>query len=95
MNRKRIYKRDGFLCAYCGQSVTHWPRIKGITRPAWAASIDHRVPKSLGGTDDDENLVTCCYGCNYAKGILTDDEFREHIAEAANSVSLANAEPSS
>jgi hypothetical protein len=29
--------------------------------------IDHFLPKSKGGTDDDSNLFTCCAACNSAK----------------------------
>ena len=29
-----------------------------------AASIEHKVPQSLNGTDDLDNLVLCHVGCN-------------------------------
>lgn len=29
---------------------------------------DHFIPKSLYGTDDDKNLILCCYFCNFSKG---------------------------
>lgn len=52
--RNLIYKRDDYECQYCGSK-------KDLT-------IDHVVPKSKGGKDTWENLVTCCYKCNLKKG---------------------------
>lgn len=52
--RKMIYKRDHYTCQYCGS-------IKDLT-------IDHVIPKSKGGTNKWNNLVTCCRKCNLKKG---------------------------
>ena len=30
--------------------------------------IDHRYPKSKGGSNTPDNLVTACAECNYGKG---------------------------
>jgi 5-methylcytosine-specific restriction protein A len=51
--RQRVLKRDGGVCAYCG----------GI-----ADSVDHVLPKVLGGPDDMGNLVAACTTCNSRKG---------------------------
>ena len=50
--RQRILNRDGRVCFYCGLD---------------ADTIDHLVPIAKGGTDHDENLVSCCRRCNYSK----------------------------
>jgi len=57
VNRHRIYKRDGHKCVYCGTS-------KQLT-------IDHVIPKSKGGKNTWENLVTCCTKCNLKKSDKT------------------------
>ena len=31
-------------------------------------SVDHIIPRSAGGTDDDWNLQTLCINCNSSKG---------------------------
>jgi 5-methylcytosine-specific restriction endonuclease McrA len=51
--RERILRRDGFICQYCGQE---------------ADTVDHVIPRRLGGLDNDENLLSACYKCNLAKG---------------------------
>lgn len=48
-------KLDGpKLCCYCGSGIT--------------LSLDHLLPKSLGGPGSGDNLVWCCRSCNSSKG---------------------------
>lgn len=54
VNRHRILKRDNHSCVYCGSK-------KQLT-------IDHLIPKSKGGGNTWDNLVTCCMSCNSKKG---------------------------
>ncbi len=56
-NRKNLFARDGYRCQYCGQ-----------TRPMSQLSLDHVVPRSLGGRTTWENVVCCCLVCNSRKG---------------------------
>ena len=42
-----------------------------------AASLDHILPKSRGGSNELENLHLVCFSCNLMKGNLTDSEFRD------------------
>ncbi|MEM6345681.1 MAG: HNH endonuclease [Bacteroidota bacterium] len=60
LTRQNIFKRDRNRCVYCG-SREH-------------LTIDHVVPKSAGGKDTWENLVTACQKCNAKKGSLTLDQ---------------------
>ena len=59
--RKRflVFSRDDFKCVYCGRN----PRDHETT-----LEIEHVHPKSKGGTDSLENLVTACRECNAGKG---------------------------
>ncbi|MCX7930160.1 MAG: HNH endonuclease [Chlorobi bacterium] len=61
LTRRNILRRDGFSCQYCG------------TRSA-PLTIDHVVPRSRGGNDTWENLVTACVPCNNRKGNRTPEE---------------------
>ena len=62
LSRKNILRRDGHQCQYCGAR-------SGLT-------VDHIHPKSRGGEDSWENLVTACLRCNNKKGSMTPDEGR-------------------
>lgn len=59
-NRKAILKRDYFTCQYCG--------FAGTTHQL---SIDHIIPRALGGVNSFDNCVTCCKPCNSKKGSKT------------------------
>jgi 5-methylcytosine-specific restriction endonuclease McrA len=60
LSRRNIMKRDGHTCQYCG--------IKSDL------TLDHVIPRSKGGIDTWENLVTACNRCNVRKGNRTPDE---------------------
>lgn len=63
-------------------------RIKLVTQPCWycgdaSGTIDHNLPRSRGGTNDQRNLLPACSPCNAAKGSLTGDEFIKLCSERA------------
>jgi len=60
ITRKRIFKRDNYECCYCGSK-------RNLT-------IDHVVPKSRGGSNYWDNLVTSCGRCNSNKDNMTPEE---------------------
>ena len=55
LNKNEIFRRDHFTCQYCGK------RTQELT-------IDHVLPRRLGGSHTWENLVTACPDCNHKKG---------------------------
>ncbi len=61
LNRKNIFRRDNFQCQYCGRN----DRL---------LTIDHVLPRSKGGDDSWENLITACSYCNTKKGNRTPEE---------------------
>lgn len=61
LNRKNVIKRDHNTCQYCGKN----------SQPM---TVDHVIPKSVGGTDIWENLVCACTKCNIKKGNRTPQE---------------------
>ncbi len=58
LSRRSILARDGYRCQYCGHS-------------GHDLTVDHVVPKRLGGATSWENLVCCCKKCNTRKGDKT------------------------
>jgi 5-methylcytosine-specific restriction endonuclease McrA len=60
LSRRNVMKRDRHICQYCG--------IKSDL------TLDHVFPKSRGGGDSWENLVTACNKCNVRKGNRTPEE---------------------
>jgi 5-methylcytosine-specific restriction endonuclease McrA len=75
-NRYNIFKRDRSVCQYCKNSF-----------PKNELSIDHVVPKSLGGKTTWENVVCCCLTCNRRKG-------SNFLSETAMSLSTKPIKPS-
>ncbi len=61
--RFEVFKRDSFICQYCGQSA-----------PDVVLHVDHIQPVSKGGDNDLMNLITSCQACNSGKSdrLLTD-----------------------
>lgn len=68
--RRRIFERDGGKCKYCNYILT----IKTMT-------LDHKIAKSKGGTNDDNNLVACCYYCNMIKANMNRETFIKMLSK--------------
>jgi 5-methylcytosine-specific restriction endonuclease McrA len=60
LSRKNILRRDRYRCQYCGSREN--------------LTVDHIIPRSRGGRDTWENLVTACTRCNNRKGNRTPEE---------------------
>lgn len=61
LTRRNILERDRNSCQYCN--------YKGDN-----LTLDHVIPRSRGGGDSWENLVTACVRCNVKKGNRTPKE---------------------
>lgn len=66
VRRQLLVKRDGQNCFYCGRFVV-WARSID-DHALWIATEDHIVPKCYGGSDELDNLVLACSGCNSERG---------------------------
>ena len=58
LSKQNIIRRDRGICQYCG-------------REDGPMTVDHVVPRSLGGLDEWQNLVCACPSCNNRKGNRT------------------------
>ena len=63
LTRQNLYRRDEYSCVYCGSKED--------------LTIDHVIPKSKGGLNTWENMVTCCSSCNTRKDDKPLDVFLE------------------
>lgn len=61
LTRRNILHRDGHACQYCGYTGED-------------LTLDHVIPRSRGGMDTWENMVTACVRCNVKKGNRTPKE---------------------
>ena len=61
--RRNLYLRDSYKCQYCYERF-----------PTPDLSMDHVIPRSLGGKLEWENTVTSCRKCNGRKGSLLPSE---------------------
>jgi 5-methylcytosine-specific restriction endonuclease McrA len=59
-SRRNLFRRDKNTCQYCGKRY-----------PTESLSIDHVVPRSMGGTSNWVNCVVACLECNARKGNRT------------------------
>lgn len=55
--RARVLLRDCGLCQVC----------RRLGRVTVATEVDHRIPKSQGGDDRDDNLQAICSACHKSK----------------------------
>ncbi|KPK86356.1 MAG: HNH endonuclease [Phycisphaerae bacterium SM23_33] len=62
-NRRNIFARDRNRCQFCGKRF-----------PTSELSLDHVIPRSMGGKTTWENLVCCCVACNVRKGGRTPED---------------------
>ena len=63
--RFNVLKRDNHTCQSCGARALDGAILE----------VDHIVPRSKGGSNDESNLQTLCSHCNSGKSDKTEDEF--------------------
>ena len=55
LTRREVFRRDNYTCQYCGKYTTD-------------LTIDHVIPRRLGGQHVWNNVVAACPVCNHRKG---------------------------
>jgi 5-methylcytosine-specific restriction endonuclease McrA len=66
LTKREVLRRDDYTCQYCGQHSTH-------------LTIDHVIPRHMGGKHTWDNLVAACPGCNHRKGGRTTEQAQMHL----------------
>lgn len=62
-SRSNVFSRDNYTCQYCNET----PGSNKLT-------FDHVLPRSRGGITEWNNIVACCYPCNFRKADRTPQE---------------------
>jgi 5-methylcytosine-specific restriction endonuclease McrA len=55
LTRREVFRRDNYTCQYCGKKTSD-------------LTIDHVIPRHLGGKHVWNNVVAACPVCNHRKG---------------------------
>lgn len=66
LTKREILRRDDFTCQYCG-------------RQSHVLTIDHVIPRRLGGQHTWNNVVAACPPCNRRKGGRTPEKANMHL----------------
>lgn len=73
--RFEVFKRDGFICQYCG---SHPPSV--------ILHVDHIVPVKEGGGNEEANLITSCQHCNLGKSATPLSDVPQSLKDRAEEV---------
>lgn len=68
LTKREVLRRDNFTCQYCGTQNLF-------------LTIDHIVPRHLGGEHSWANLVAACPTCNHRKGGRTLEQAGMHLLQ--------------
>lgn len=72
--RLALYVRDGLACCWCGAGIEDGAQL----------SLDHLTPHCEGGSNLNDNLVTCCRKCNSSRGARSVADFAAAVASYLN-----------
>ena len=61
LTRREVFRRDNYTCQYCGRREVN-------------LTVDHVIPRHMGGQHIWTNLVAACSFCNHHKGGRKVDE---------------------
>lgn len=71
LTKREVLRRDDYTCQYCGHDSAH-------------LTVDHVMPRRLGGLHEWHNLVAACPPCNHRKGGRTLEQAQMHLLRRPN-----------
>lgn len=69
--RLAIHLRDRLCCQYCGIGIEDDAML----------TLDHLIPRSKGGSNQSQNLITACKRCNSSRGNRPLTAFCQAVAD--------------
>jgi 5-methylcytosine-specific restriction endonuclease McrA len=66
LTRREVFRRDNYTCQYCGKKTSD-------------LTIDHVIPRHMGGRHIWNNVVAACPVCNHRKGGRKLEESNMHL----------------
>jgi 5-methylcytosine-specific restriction endonuclease McrA len=66
LTRREVFRRDNYTCQYCGRKDGN-------------LTVDHVMPRHMGGAHIWTNVVAACAGCNHRKGGRRPEEAHMHL----------------
>ncbi len=75
--RRKLLRDQKYKCCYCGITLRQSGPNCGNK-----ATIEHVLPKALGGTLKRENIKAACWTCNNQRGMLLAEQLRHFRRKA-------------
>jgi len=76
INRSIVYRQYNYICTSCGVKCVH-PNSDNYNQPN-AATLDHIIPKSKGGSHTYDNVTLLCRLCNTIKGAKIPTDYKRN-----------------
>lgn len=81
LSKEELYRLMSLNCFYCGRPPSNFYRLQNGNGGTIYSGID-RIDSGKGYTES--NCVPCCAKCNYAKRLMSYDEFKDWIFTVAD-----------
>ena len=79
INRTIVYRKHNYICTSCGIKCIH-PNADNYNQSN-AATLDHIIPKSKGGSHTYDNVTLLCRSCNTIKGDKIVKQFKRNQSQ--------------
>jgi 5-methylcytosine-specific restriction endonuclease McrA len=79
INRSIVYRQHNYICTSCGVKCVH-PNADNYNQSN-AATLDHIIPKSKGGSHTYDNVTLLCRLCNTIKGAKIPTDYKRNISQ--------------
>ena len=79
ISRTIVYRKHNYICTSCGVKCLH-PNKENYNQSN-AATLDHIIPKSKGGSHTYDNVTLLCRSCNTIKGNKIVTQFKRNESQ--------------